>query len=81
MLTNIIMAVLLFNLGFFARWIFFKNKPIGVIRVDRSDPTEKNPYLFLEIPPGGMKELLNTKYATFLIIQENYLSSQDVAQK
>lgn len=73
MLTNIIVAIVFFNLGFLVRWIFFKNKPVGVVKVDRSDPTEKNPYLFLELPPGGMNELLNSKYVTFLVIQENYL--------
>ena len=73
MLINIIVAVLLFNFGFFARWIFFKNKPVGIVKVDRSDPTERNPYLFLELPPGGMDELLHSKYVTFLVIQENYL--------
>lgn len=72
MLTNIIMAVLLFNLGFFARWIFFKNKPVGVIRVDQSDPTEK-PYLFLELPPGGMNEIMTKDHVVFLVVRDNYI--------
>ena len=76
MLTNIIMAVLLFNLGFFARWIFFKNKPIGTIRVDQSDTTEK-PYLFLELSNYGMNEILTRDQVTFKVKRENYIKENN----
>ena len=73
MLTNIIMAVLLFNLGFFARWIFFKNKPIGTIRVDQS---QEEPYLFLELHD---KDSINTIMDSKTVIFE--VNVKDYAQK
>lgn len=72
MLIDILIAILFFIIGFFARWIFFKNKPIGVVRVDQSDPNEK-PYLFLELPPGSMDEIMTKDVVTFNVVRENYL--------
>ena len=37
-------------------YVKYHKKPVGTLKVDRSDPTEA-PYLFLEMEPGGMDEI------------------------
>lgn len=50
-----------------------KKKSIGTLRVDRSDPDD-DPYLFLEINPGGTKSLLRDDYIMLKVKRENYIS-------
>lgn len=50
---------------------YIRKKPVGVLRVDRSDPDDK-PYLFLEMNMEP-EELLHNKYATFKVNAESYI--------
>lgn len=47
-------------------------KPIGTLRVDRSDPDD-GPYLFLELSENT-RELMNQKYITLEVNVEDYIS-------
>lgn len=43
-------------IGLLVSRFIFKDKPIGSLRVDQSDP-DSEPYLFLELDPGGMNDI------------------------
>ena len=67
-----------FIAGLFVAFIIFcivaKNrKPIGSLRVDHSDPTDR-PYLFLELDPGaGIGSILNRKLVSFRVKLEDFI--------
>lgn len=48
MITAIIVAVISFGLGILVGTIIHRDRPIGDLRVDHSDP-DGGPYLFLEL--------------------------------
>lgn len=49
-----------------------KTTPVGILRVDRSDPSDE-PYLFLELnQPVDM--VTNKKVVTMLVKHENFIS-------
>ena len=52
--------------------LFKRKKPVGTLRVDRSDPTEA-PYLFLELEYGGMEKIHKSKTVLFKVDLGSYL--------
>lgn len=57
-----------------ARFIF-RDKPIGSLRVDQSDP-DSGPYLFLELSPGGADEIYKKKYVSLRVDLKDYISQK-----
>lgn len=53
----------------------FRDKPIGSLRVDQSDP-DSGPYLFLELSPGGVDELYKKKFVSLRVDLKNYISQK-----
>ena len=53
---ELIILVIGILIGLFIERYIFQEKPIGSLRVDQSDP-DSGPYLFLELDPGGAKEI------------------------
>lgn len=51
--------------------ILFRKKPLGNLRVDRSDPTCE-PYLFLELGTD-VRTVMRKKYVTFKVRVEDFL--------
>ena len=51
----------------------FKDKPIGSLRVDQSDP-DSEPYLFLELDPGGMNDIYKKQSVRLRVKIKNYIS-------
>ena len=51
----------------------FKDKPIGSLRVDSSDP-DSRPYLFLEVDPGRMDNIYKKQYVRLRVKIKNYIS-------
>lgn len=51
----------------------FKDKTIGSLRVDSSDP-DSGPYLFLEVDPGGMDNIYKKQYVRLRVKIKNYIS-------
>lgn len=51
----------------------FKDKPIGSLRVDSSDP-DSGPYLFLEVNPGRMDNIYKKQYVRLRVKIKNYIS-------
>lgn len=50
-----------------------RHRPIGDLRVDRSDPRD-GPYLFLELDAyTDVDKIANSKYATFRVKLENFV--------
>lgn len=50
-----------------------RQRPIGDLRVDRSDPLD-NPYLFLELDKdANINTIIKSKYALFRVKLEDYL--------
>lgn len=68
----IVPLVIGFGLGYWLSALDRKNKYVGTLRVDRSDPTEA-PYLFLELEPDGMAKIHKQKSVVFKVNLENYL--------
>lgn len=55
------------------RSVINRHRPIGNLRVDRSDPTDA-PYLFLELDAGtDVNTIIRSKYATFRVKVKNFL--------
>lgn len=53
--------------------LIFKDKPIGSLRVDSSDP-DSGPYLFLEVDPGRMDNIYKKQYVRLRVKIKNYIS-------
>lgn len=53
----------------------FRDKTIGSLRVDQSDP-DSGPYLFLELSPGGVDEIYKKKYVSLRVDLKNYISQK-----
>ena len=51
----------------------FRDKPIGSLRVDHSDP-DSGPYLFLELNPGGADEIYKKRYVSLRVELKDYIS-------
>ena len=65
-------------LGFVVGFIFgvwkSKETPVGVLRVDRSDPDD-GPYLFLEMNTTP-EVITKRKYITLEVLAKNYISQK-----
>ena len=66
LLIGIMVGVLL------SRFIF-REKPVGSLRVDESDP-DSGPYLFLELDPGGMNDIYKKQSVRLRVKIKNYIS-------
>lgn len=60
-------------IGLFVSRFIFKDKPIGSLRVDESDP-DSGPYLFLELDPGGLNDIYKKKSVELRVKIKNYIS-------
>ena len=59
--------------GMLVSRFIFKDKPIGSLRVDQSDP-DSEPYLFLELDPGGMSDIYKKQSVRLRVKIKNYIS-------
>jgi hypothetical protein len=73
----ILLMVLLMGIltGMLIAKFAFRDKPIGSLRVDQSDP-DSGPYLFLELSPGGADEIYKKKYVSLRVNLKNYISQK-----
>lgn len=75
-ILDVIFSVGCFIFGFIAGIVLEgknqKERVVGTLRVDRSDPDEQ-PYLFLELKNEGYANLQTQQYVTFQVLRENYL--------
>lgn len=60
-------------IGLLVSRFIFKDKPIGSLRVDQSDPYSE-PYLFLELDQGGMNDIYKKQYVRLRVKIKNYIS-------
>lgn len=60
-------------IGLLASRFIFKDKSIGSLRVDQSDP-DSEPYLFLELDPGGMNDIYKKQSVCLRVKIKNYIS-------
>ncbi len=60
-------------LGFGLSAVIKREKPVGTLRVDRSDP-EEAPYLFLELEQDGMDKIHKAKTVVFKVDLRSYLA-------
>lgn len=50
----------------------FRQKPIGTLRIDSSDPD--GPYPFLELPPDGIQAITSSKRVVLDVRTDSYIS-------
>ena len=62
-----------FGLGYLCSALARRKKPVGTLRVDRSDPDDA-PYLFLELEQDGMTKIHQNKTALFKVDLNSYLT-------
>lgn len=60
-------------IGLLVSKFVFKDKPIGSLRVDKSDP-DSEPYLFLELDAGGMSDIYKKQSVRLHVKIKNYIS-------
>lgn len=60
-------------IGFFMSRFIFKEKSIGSLRVDQSDP-DSGPYLFLELNRDGAETIYKKRYVRLRVDLKNYIS-------
>ena len=53
----------------------FKEKPVGSLRVDQSDP-DSGPYLFLELSHEGVDAIYKKRYVVLKVNIKNYISHE-----
>lgn len=58
-------------LGFGLSSVIKREKPVGTLRTDRSDP-EEAPYLFLELEQNGMHTIYHAKTVVFKVDLSSY---------
>lgn len=69
---KIIIALIVgLGIGLIIGLIIKKDRPLGDLRVDQSDPTCE-PYLFLELGTD-IRTIMSKKYVTFRVKIENFL--------
>ncbi len=69
---EIVIAVVAVIIGFIVGRVLPRDRPIGDLRVDQSDPTSA-PYLFLELDTD-VPSVMRKKYVTFRVKIENFIS-------
>ena len=52
----------------------FRQKPVGTLRIDCSDPD--GPYPFLELPRDGFQSILSKKRIVLKVNKESYISQK-----
>ena len=60
-------------IGLLVSKFVFNDKPIGSLRVDKSDP-DSEPYLFLELDAGGMSDIYKKQSVRLRVKIKNYIS-------
>ena len=60
-------------IGLLVSRFIFKDKPIGSLRVDQSDP-DSEPYLFLELDRSGADAIYKQRYVRLRVELKNYIS-------
>ena len=60
-------------IGLLVSRFIFKDKPIGALRVDQSDPYSE-PYLFLELDQGGMNDIYKKQSVRLRVKIKTYIS-------
>ena len=60
-------------IGLLVSKFVFKDKPIGSLRVDKSDP-DSEPYLFLELDAGGMSDIYKKQSVRLRVKIKIYIS-------
>lgn len=55
--------------------LIFKEKPVGSLRVDQSDP-DSGPYLFLELSHEGADAIYKKKYVVLKVNIQDYISRE-----
>lgn len=62
-------------IGMLIAKFIFRDKPIGSLRVDQSDP-DSGAYLFLELNPCGADEIYKKKYVSLRVDLKDYISQK-----
>ena len=71
---NLIMVLLIgTSIGLILSRFIFKEKPVGSLRVDQSDP-DSGPYLFLELDRSGADAIYKQRYVRLRVELKNYIS-------
>lgn len=73
---TVIIAILVgFLIGLLMSRFIFREKPIGSLRVDHSDP-DSGPYLFLELDHDGAEAIYKKRYVRLRVDLKNYISQK-----
>lgn len=73
---NLIMVLLIgTSIGLILSRFIFKEKPVGSLRVDQSDP-DSGPYLFLELSHEGVDAIYKKKYVVLKVNIQDYISHE-----
>ena len=60
-------------IGMLVSRFIFREKPVGSLRVDESDP-DSGPYLFLELYRSGADAIYKQRYVRLRVELKNYIS-------
>ena len=60
--------------GIIVAMFIFRQKPVGTLRIDNSDPD--GPYPFLELPPDGLYVIQSKNRVVLNVSTENYISQK-----
>lgn len=71
----IILLIVGILIGLLISKIIFRDKPIGSLRVDNSDP-DSEPYLFLELYNGGLQKIQKKQYVHLNVKIKKYVSQK-----
>lgn len=73
---SLIIALLIGTIiGLILSRFVFKEKPVGSLRVDQSDP-DSGPYLFLELSHEGADAIYKKKYVVLKVNLKDYISHE-----
>lgn len=73
---SLIIALLIGTIiGLILSRFVFKEKPVGLLRVDQSDP-DSGPYLFLELSHEGADAIYKKKYVVLKVNLKDYISHE-----
>lgn len=74
-MSLVIVLVIGMMIGVLLARFIFKEKCIGTIRVDQSDP-DSAPYLFLELTNDGWRAIYKKKYVVLKVNLKDYISQE-----
>lgn len=74
-MESIIFLIIGVAIGYVLSRFIVKEKPVGTLRVDQSDP-DSGPYLFLELTQNGATAMQNKKYVLFKVDLKSYISQE-----